>query len=90
MKKVLGIVFLVAGIIVTVICGFYSFGFLSAFLFSKNEDSSIGIIGGADGPTAVFVGSRIAFNPIISIVGTVVGIVAVICAVTAIRKNKSK
>lgn len=89
MKKGLSIVFLVAGIIITVICGFYSIGFLSAFLFSKNEDS-IGIIGGADGPTAVFVGSRIAFNPIISIVGTVVGIVAIICSVIAIRKNISK
>lgn len=90
MKRVLSIVFLVAGTILTVICGFYSLGFLSAFLFSKNEDSSIGIIGGADGPTAIFIGSRIALSPLIAIIGTAVGVAVIVISVIAIRKNKSK
>ncbi len=91
MKKVLSIVFLVAGIIITAVCGFYSVGLISAFISPDvKKAQSIGIIGGADGPTVVFVTSRGSMNPIVVIVGTVVGIVAIICSVIAIRKKKNK
>lgn len=91
MKKVLSIVFLVAGIIITAVCGFYSVGYISAFISPDvKKAQSIGIIGGADGPTVVFVTSRGSVNPIVVIIGTIIGIGIIICSVIAIRKNKSE
>jgi Na+-transporting methylmalonyl-CoA/oxaloacetate decarboxylase beta subunit len=49
--------------VITIICAAYEFllpGFLSfALHFDTKEASSIGIIGGADGPTAVFLTGRL-------------------------------
>lgn len=81
MKKVIGIFLLIAGIVLTVIGGFFVF----EFFFGKSQ--SVGIIGGADGPTAVFVTSKLGVFPIVAVA---VGIVIVIISAMVLRKNKSK
>lgn len=91
MKKVLSIIFLVAGIIINAIFGFYSVGLISAFLSPDiKKAQSVGVIGGADGPTVVFVTSRGSMNPIVVIAGTIIGIGIIIYSVIAIRKKKNK
>lgn len=91
MKKSIGIVFLIVGIIITAVCGFYSVGLISAFLSPDVKKAhSIGIIGGADGPTAVFVTSDSFISPWSCLIGIVVGVAAIVGSVIAIRKNKSK
>lgn len=84
MKKSIGIVFLIVGIIITAVGG----AIISGILFSGTQSESIGIIGGADGPTAIFLTSKLGLFPIAAAV--VVGIVIVVISVIAIRKNKSK
>lgn len=53
--------------------------------FSSKEASSIGIIGGADGTTAVFVVSKFGIFPIIAVI---VAAAAVIAAVVAMKNKK--
>ena len=52
-----------------------------------NEAASIGIIGGADGPTAIFITSGASWLNICSILGV---IVAAILVVVLIHRNKKK
>ena len=91
MKKVLSIIFLVAGIIITAICGFYVVGLIFGF-FSQDvkKAHSIGIIGGADGPTAIFVTSDSFISPLSCVVGIVVGLAAIVGSVIAISKMRDK
>lgn len=84
MKKGIGIVFLIVGIIITAVGG----AIISGIFFGVTHNESIGIIGGADGPTAIFLTSKLGLFPIAAAV--VVGIVIVVISVIAIRKNKSK
>lgn len=51
------------------------------------NSSSIGIIGGADGPTAIFLSSNINWLGILGLIGATV---AVIIAVLIIHRNKKK
>ena len=66
------------------------FVLLSACTFlvgCSNEAANIGIIGGADGPTAVFVSPDINWMHICGLVGL---IIAVVLAVLIYRKKKKK
>lgn len=70
MKKILGIIFGAIGILVAV----------AGIILNVKERMSISIIGGADGPTSIFlagkVGTGVAIFPIVSgVVLLVVGIV---------------
>ena len=73
MKKVIIVVLLLAFVMCLAGCG--------------NEAASIGIIGGADGPTAIFVTSGTNWLNICSILGVIV--VAILVAVL-IYRNKNK
>ena len=53
----------------------------------SNEASDIAFIGGADGPTAVFVSSNLTW-PVISLIGVI--IVAVLVALIIYRNKKKK
>ena len=50
------------------------------------NDASIGIIGSADGPTAIFVTS----TSISDLIWTIIGAAAVICAVTVLLVRRMK
>ena len=59
---------------------------LSSFRWRPGESASIGIIGGADGPTAVFVTSRPGFDWEVAIIWAVV----VVCVLVFLRLRKCK
>ena len=74
---------------------------LMAFIFSiilvmclggcNNEASSIGIIGGADGPTAISVTSEIIWQNVFGLVAVIiVPIVTIVIAVIVYLKKKKK
>ena len=57
-------------------------------LMTELEKSSIGIIGGADGPTAIFVTGSI-ITPILTFAGIVIALgIAVFAVIREIKKNK--
>lgn len=64
---------------------------LFIFMFCLNacnkESSSIGFIGGADGPTAIFVSSNISWLHIFGLIGI---IVAAVLVAFVIYQNKKK
>ena len=51
-----------------------------------NADSSIGIIGGADGPTAITVSG----SPVATVIAAAVAIIAVIAIITIVVKKRKK
>lgn len=53
----------------------------------SKEAASIGVIGGADGPTAIFVASRMNWLHICGLIGS---IIVVIVAALVIYRNKNK
>ena len=60
-----------------------------AFLVGcSNEAANIGIIGGADGPTAVFVSSGANWMSIVGVIGII--IVIILVAFIMYRKKKKK
>ena len=61
--------------------------FIMSLVGCGNKAASIGIIGGADGPTAIFVTSGASWLNICSILGV---IVAAILVVVLIYRNKKK
>ena len=69
-------------------------GCISLFIFACNlsgcnsHAASIGVIGGADGPTAIFVTSNINWLKACGFIGIV--IVAVLAAVKVYRSKKKK
>ena len=71
MKKVIIVVLLLAFVMCLVGCG--------------NEATSIGIIGGADGPTAIFVTSDTNWLSILSVI-----VVAILVAVLIYRSKNKK
>ncbi|MDE6776260.1 MAG: hypothetical protein K2J37_08245, partial [Ruminococcus sp.] len=52
--------------------------------------SGIGIIGGADAPTAVFLLRNLGFFPVFDIAVFIVGIVCLIVSAVLLREKKSK
>ena len=54
----------------------------------NNEDASIGIIGGADGPTAIFVTSNIHWPSVYGLIGVI--IVTILVALIIYLKKKKK
>ena len=68
--------------------------FVSSFIFilclggCNNEASSIGIIGGADGPTAIFVTSQIRWLNVCRLISVI--IVAILIAVIVYLNKKKK
>ncbi len=50
------------------------------------EDASIGIIGGSDGPTAIFVTG----SPVAVIVAVIVVVVIVVAAIIFVKKKRRK
>ncbi len=83
MKKSIGIVFLIVGIIITAVSG----AIISGIFFGVTRNESIGIIGGADGPTAIFLTSKLGIFPIAAVA---VGIAIIVFSAIGIKKNKSK
>ncbi|MBR5513289.1 MAG: hypothetical protein IKV85_04800 [Ruminococcus sp.] len=83
MKKILSVVFLIVGILIAAVGGVI----ISGIAFGGTSSESIGIIGGADGPTAIFLISRLGIFPIAALV---VGIAIIIISAIGIKKNKSK
>ena len=63
------------------------FVFVFCFVGCGSEASNIGIIGGADGPTAIFVSSNINWLYICGLIGV---IAAVLVAFVIYRKKKNK
>ncbi|MBQ7795091.1 MAG: sodium ion-translocating decarboxylase subunit beta [Lachnospiraceae bacterium] len=51
-----------------------------------NEQKAISIIGGADGPTAIFVAGKIGEGTIVSII--VIGVILVVGAIWYMKKHK--
>ena len=64
-----------------------SFVFLMCLNGCSTASASIGIIGGADGPTAVFVTSKVNWPYVCSLIGVIAVTVLVIFI---IRRNKKK
>ena len=68
--------------------------FISSFIFilcfggCSKESSSIGIIGGADGPTAISVSSNISWLNFCGFIGILV--VAIVIALIIYRNKKNK
>lgn len=64
----------------------FSFVFALCLGGCGKEAASIGVIGGADGPTAVFVTSRIDWPYVCGLVGAI----AVVIVIVMIYRNKKK
>ena len=77
MKK---IVYMLSAVIVVVL-GYISIPYV---FFSSQEATAIGIIGGADGPTAVFVATKL--NPSINI-WFLLGVIIVISGIIFLKKR---
>ena len=63
-----------------------SFVFTLCLVSCGSEAASVGIIGGADGPTAVFITSSTNWMNIYSVIGLIV--VAILIALKIYRKKK--
>ena len=57
MKKLLWTIFILSGAVLAAGAAYFAVIFLQ-FRLSPAESASVGIIGGADGPTAIFVASQ--------------------------------
>ena len=65
-----------------------SFAFVLCLGGCSSKAASIGIIGGADGPTAIFVTSKISWMSVCCVIGAL--IVAVLVALIIYRSKKKK
>ena len=63
-RSVLKITCLVSGILFAVLSGLFIASAVRAF--ERLQTASIGIIGGADGPTALFLLQKVAATPVVS------------------------
>ena len=73
MKKLLAIISLFISLLCLVGC--------------RNEAASIGIIGGADGPTAILVTSNVSWQSICAFIGTVVVAILVVLIIYSKKKK---
>ena len=72
MKKILGICFIVVGFIISLI------GALILFKIKSTTPSNISIIGGADGPTLIFISAKIGYPIYVIIAGVLAFIIGLI------------
>jgi Na+-transporting methylmalonyl-CoA/oxaloacetate decarboxylase beta subunit len=82
-KKISGIIIGILGIILEV-CG-------AIFIFKickASSQNSVGIIGGADGPTAVFLVGRFGIMPYIIIAGAVIGATLIVLSLILLFHKK--
>jgi len=56
----------------------------------KNEASSIGIIGGADGPTAMLVTSKIQWQGVFGVIAAIIAVIVIAVIVIAVIIYLSK
>lgn len=88
MKKIISLITGIFGVLITVT----SIVFLIKLAIAFHEISStesIGIIGGADGPTAIFiVSSGIAVYPLMAVIGLIIGIICIIGSAILLHKQK--
>ena len=78
MKKVFKTMFIVSFVILFI---FVAFVLVSAFSAEKPSKESVAIIGGADGPTAIFITGTLVFD---SPLFCIMGIVLILFVVSAI------
>jgi len=91
-KKVIYILTII-NIIITLISARFDYVILIFIWFKyhifANEASSIGIIGGADGPTSIYIASKPSLNPyLITIIFAILSILGIIYLI--FNKNKPK
>lgn len=76
MKKILGIILTVIGIVMTVV----------SLIFKIKGQMSVSIIGGADGPTSVFVAGKVGSPP--AITGIIAGIAVIAVGIFMVARKK--
>ncbi len=91
MRKIIGIISAVIGSVITaasaIICTLVCFG-ININLHHKAE--TIGIIGGADGPTAVFITRNVGKDILLPVISAIIGIALIISSYFMLRHKKSK
>ncbi len=91
MKKIIGIISAVLGFVITassaVLCALIGFGLTNNL---HNNASTIGIIGGADGPTAVFITKTVGKDIIFFGIFAIIGIALIISSYFMLRRKKTK
>lgn len=83
MKRIIGLIAGISGLILTIFGGIFIFSILGAA-----SGSSVGIIGGADGPTAVFIASRSGMLPYVMTGFAVLGIALLVVALVLLLRKK--
>lgn len=90
MKKTAGIIAGIAGAIITtvsvVLCAIVGFGAINLPIKAK----TIGVIGGADGPTAVFITRNAGKDIIFLVIPVIIGIALIISSCFMLRKKKTE
>ncbi len=81
MKKTLSAILKLSGALILL---YFTIG----FMISNNERPQIGIIGGADAPTAIFLTSALFKTPVPYLI--ILGILLIITGIIIGRKNKNK
>ena len=79
MKKIVGVIILVLGVIATGI------GTVSLINIESQAASSVSIIGGADGPTSIFIAGKVA-SPLYAAI--VVGVILLIAGLLLLLKKR--
>ena len=88
-KKVLSIIVLILGILI--VLGNMApmiIGAVMRMQLSNSMRSSVGIIGGADGPTAILVAGVVGATAFRVIAKIVVGVLLIVAGILGIKKNK--
>ncbi len=85
-----GIVLVILLVILLFVLGFrYLLGVLVSFFFQYDGSAaSVGIIGGADGPTAIFLAGKVSYTPSLLVIVTV--LVLVVNIIHFVRKRHKK
>lgn len=90
MKKTAGIIAGIAGAIITtvsvVLCAIVGFGAINLPIKAK----TIGVIGGADGPTAVFITRNAGKDIIFLVIPVIIGIALIISSCFMLCKKKTE
>ena len=88
-KKVLSIIVLILGILI--VLGNMApmiIGAVMRMQLSNSMSSSVGIIGGADGPTAILVAGVVGASVLRVIAKIVVGVLLIVAGILGIKKSK--
>lgn len=84
MKKTIAVIIGILGILFAALGGIFIFK-----ICHVSSQNSVGIIGGADGPTAIFIAGRLGIMPYIIIAGSVIGAVLILLSVILLFHKKS-